>query len=64
MAPRIQILLTIVAFNLAASVAGAAVGVMATFREDDIRAGKQFTDEVRLRELISRLPLSDQQPLK
>jgi hypothetical protein len=29
---------------------------MATFREEDVRAGKQVTDKVRLRELISRLP--------
>ena len=29
---------------------------MATFREEDIRAGKPVTDKVRLRELISRLP--------
>ncbi len=29
---------------------------MATFREQDMRAGKQVTYKVRLRELISRLP--------
>ena len=29
---------------------------MATFREEDVRAAKQVTDKVRLRELISRLP--------
>ena len=29
---------------------------MATFREEDVRAGKQVTDKVRLREMVSRLP--------
>ncbi len=29
---------------------------MATFREEDVRAAKQVTDKLRLRELISRLP--------
>ena len=29
---------------------------MASFREEDVRAGKPVTDKVRLRELISRLP--------
>jgi hypothetical protein len=29
---------------------------MATFREEDVRAGKAVTDKVRLRELIGRLP--------
>ncbi len=32
---------------------------MATFLEEDIRAGEQVTDKVRLRELISRLPESE-----
>ncbi len=30
--------------------------LMATFREEDVRAGKAVTDQVRLRGLISRLP--------
>lgn len=30
--------------------------LMATFREEDVRAGKAVTDHMRLRELISRLP--------
>ena len=29
---------------------------MATFREEDVRAGKPVTDKVRLRVLIDRLP--------
>ena len=29
---------------------------MATFREEDVRAGKPVTDNVRLRVLIDRLP--------
>ncbi len=29
---------------------------MATFREEDVRAAKQVTDKVRLREFVSRLP--------
>jgi predicted neuraminidase len=32
---------------------------MATFREDDVRAGKQVSDKVRLRVLIDRLPYTN-----
>ena len=33
--------------------------LMATFTEDDVRAGKPVTDTVRLRVQIDRLPLSN-----
>ena len=35
--------------------------LMATFREEDIRAGKQVTEKVRLRATIDRLPHANQQ---